>query len=43
MIKLALTIDLPRPRDPDVRYTPAFSALAQQLRASLREEEGPRV
>jgi NitT/TauT family transport system ATP-binding protein len=43
MIKLALTIDLPRPRDPDVRYTPAFSALAQQLRASLREEEGQSV
>lgn len=43
MIKLALPIDLPRPRDPEVRYTPAFSALAQQLRQSLREEENQGV
>ena len=40
MIKLDLPIDLPRPRTPDLRYTPKFSALAQTLRESLREENG---
>ena len=38
MLKLDLLIDLPRPRTPDLRYTPKFSALAQTLRESLREE-----
>jgi NitT/TauT family transport system ATP-binding protein len=37
-IKLDLPIDLPRPRTPELRYTSAFSALAQTLRESLRDE-----
>jgi len=40
MIKLDLPISLPRPRTPELRYTPEFSALAQTLRESLREENG---
>lgn len=39
MIKLSLPIDLPRPRRPEMRYSPGFSALALTLRASLREED----
>ncbi len=39
MIKLDLTIDLPRPRTPDLRTASKFSALAQTLRESLRDEE----
>ncbi|QRN82558.1 ABC transporter ATP-binding protein [Chloroflexota bacterium] len=39
MIKLNLTIDLPRPRTPNMRVAPEFSALAQTLRESLRDEE----
>ncbi len=40
MFKLDLPIDLPRPRTPDLRYAPKFSALAQKLRESLRDENG---
>ncbi|MBG0788402.1 MAG: ABC transporter ATP-binding protein [Anaerolineaceae bacterium] len=39
MIKLDLTIDLPRPRTPNLRVASEFSALAQTLRESLRDEE----
>lgn len=38
-IQLGLEVDLPRPRTPDMRYTPRFSALALQLRESLRGDE----
>jgi NitT/TauT family transport system ATP-binding protein len=30
-IKLELEVDLPRPRQTDVRYTPEFGALARRL------------
>jgi len=39
MIKLDLMIDLPRPRTSVQRSAPEFSALAQTLRESLRDEE----
>lgn len=39
-IELKLSIDLPRPRKPEIRYLPDFSSLAQQLRDSLRETNG---
>jgi NitT/TauT family transport system ATP-binding protein len=39
MIKLNLPIDLPRLRTSDLRAAPAFGALAQTLRESLRDEE----
>ena len=39
MIKLDLTIDLPRPRTSHMRAASEFSALAQTLRESLRDEE----
>jgi len=39
MIKLDLTIDLPRPRTPNLRVASEFSALAQTLRESLRDED----
>ena len=32
---LDLTVDLPRPRVEDIRYTPAFSALARQVRLAI--------
>lgn len=32
---LDLTVDLPRPREDDIRYTPAFSALARRVRAAI--------
>jgi NitT/TauT family transport system ATP-binding protein len=38
-IELELSIDLPRPRKPEMRYLPKFSSLAQQLRDSLRETQ----
>jgi NitT/TauT family transport system ATP-binding protein len=38
-IDLQLAVHLPRPRTPEMRYMPEFSALAQQLRDSLREDE----
>ena len=34
-LRLDLPVDLPRPRDEDIRYTPAFSALARQVRAAI--------
>jgi NitT/TauT family transport system ATP-binding protein len=37
MIKLSLPIDLPRPRQPEMRYLPEFSLLSQTLRESLRD------
>jgi NitT/TauT family transport system ATP-binding protein len=38
-IDLKINVDLPRPRTAEMRYTPAFSALAQELRAGLRQDE----
>jgi NitT/TauT family transport system ATP-binding protein len=38
-IELELSIDLPRPREPEMRYLPEFSLLAHQLRDSLRETQ----
>ena len=38
-IELELSIDLPRPRTPAMRYLPKFSSLAHQLRDSLREAD----
>ena len=38
-IDLKINVDLPRPRTATMRYTPAFSALAQELRAGLRQDE----
>jgi NitT/TauT family transport system ATP-binding protein len=37
MIRLSLPIDLPRPRQPEMRYLPEFSVLAQTLRDCLRD------
>jgi NitT/TauT family transport system ATP-binding protein len=34
-IKLKLTVDLPRPRQEEMRYTPAFGKLARQLREAI--------
>lgn len=34
-LRLDLTVDLPRPREEDIRYTPAFSVLARQIRAAI--------
>ena len=36
-----ITVDLPRPRKPEMRYSRAFIALAQELRNSLREDDVP--
>ncbi len=36
-IRLDLTVDLPRPRDEGIRYTPAFGALARQVRGAIGE------
>jgi NitT/TauT family transport system ATP-binding protein len=32
---LDLTVNLPRPREEDIRYTPAFSNLARQVRLAI--------
>lgn len=37
-IRLALTVDLPRPRQPEMRYSSAFSSLAHHLRDTLRDD-----
>ncbi|MFN2304415.1 MAG: ABC transporter ATP-binding protein [Anaerolineales bacterium] len=37
-IEMDLTVDLPRPRTQDMRYSPRFSALAHQLRDSLEDK-----
>lgn len=34
-LRLDLNVDLPRPREEDIRYSPAFSALARQVRAAI--------
>ncbi len=34
-VRLDLAIDLPRPREEDLRYTPAFSELARRVRAAI--------
>ena len=39
MIRLSLPIDLPRPRQPEMRYLPEFSVLSQTLRESLRDDD----
>mgnify|MGYP003335552850 FL=1 len=36
-LKLDLPVDLPRPRQPQMRYTPEFGALAAQVRAAIEE------
>lgn len=35
-LRLDLPVDLPRPRDEDVRYTPEFGALARRLRQEIQ-------
>lgn len=37
-IKLDLNVTLPRPRTPEMQYTPEFSTLSQHLRQSLSED-----
>jgi NitT/TauT family transport system ATP-binding protein len=34
-LRLDLRVDLPRPRQEDIRYTVEFSALARQVRAAI--------
>jgi NitT/TauT family transport system ATP-binding protein len=34
-VKLDLTVDLPRPRNDDIRYTPHFGRLARKLREAI--------
>jgi NitT/TauT family transport system ATP-binding protein len=34
-LRCDLPVDLPRPREEEMRYTPAFGALAQQIRAAI--------
>jgi NitT/TauT family transport system ATP-binding protein len=34
-LRLDLTVDLPRPREEDIRYTEAFSTLARRVRAAI--------
>ncbi len=36
-IRLDLPVDLPRPRDEDIRYTPLFGELARRVRAAIGE------
>jgi NitT/TauT family transport system ATP-binding protein len=36
-LRLDLHVDLPRPREEEIRYTPAFSALARRVRAAIEE------
>lgn len=37
-IQLDMPVELPRPREEDVRYTPAFGDLARQVRAAIGEK-----
>jgi len=39
VIRLSLPVNLPRPRTPEMRYAPPFSALAQKLRESLMQDD----
>jgi NitT/TauT family transport system ATP-binding protein len=34
-VKLDLKVDLPRPRQDDIRYTPHFGRLAKKLRSAI--------
>jgi NitT/TauT family transport system ATP-binding protein len=34
-LRLDLTVNLPRPREEDIRYTEAFSALARRVRSAI--------
>jgi NitT/TauT family transport system ATP-binding protein len=34
-VKLDLKVDLPRPRNDDIRYTPHFGKLARKLKAAI--------
>ncbi len=34
-VKLDLNVDLPRPRQDDIRYTPHFGKLARELRSAI--------
>jgi NitT/TauT family transport system ATP-binding protein len=34
-LRLDLTVDLPRPREEEIRYSPAFSTLARRVRAAI--------
>jgi NitT/TauT family transport system ATP-binding protein len=36
-ITLDLNVELPRPRQPEMRYTPAFGEMALELRNALKE------
>lgn len=36
-VVLDLAVDLPRPRDEDIRYTPEFGALARELRRAITD------
>ena len=38
-LNLQIDVNLPRPRTPEMRYTPEFGDLAHQLRDSLRQDE----
>lgn len=42
-IKLELPVNLPRPRSPEMRYSPEFIELTHILRSNLREDETPSV
>ena len=37
-IKAEIKVPLPRPRTPEMTYTPEFIALVQQLKGLIREE-----
>jgi NitT/TauT family transport system ATP-binding protein len=34
-VKLELTVDIPRPRQDDIRYTPHFGKLARRLKEAI--------
>jgi NitT/TauT family transport system ATP-binding protein len=35
-LRLDLAVDLPRPREEDIRYSTAFSALARRVRSAIQ-------